>query len=174
MNSTAALLHWGAAVPMWYQSLVAFFAVQFPYILIGIAALVILIVNWKNKTRLAWHLGELAIAALVARFFIDLIRIFIQTTRPNFALNFVPLIDPINELSFPSTHAALLSAVAFTAWRERTDIGVGLLVSAIVVGLARVFAGVHWPVDIVGGLIVGAVSAVLVHYVSLHISKKNS
>ena len=29
-------------------------------------------------------------------------------------------------------------------------------------GLARIFVGIHWPSDILGGLIIGAISAVIV------------
>jgi undecaprenyl-diphosphatase len=37
------------------------------------------------------------------------------------------------------------------------------MVFAILNGAARIAAGVHWPGDIIGGLVVGILSALLVH-----------
>jgi len=31
-------------------------------------------------------------------------------------------------------------------------------------GIARVYAGVHWPIDIVGGAVVGLLSAWFMHW----------
>ncbi len=65
--------------------------------------------------------------------------------------------------SFPSEHAAIAFAVAGVAiWWRRTLGGVCLAL-AVLVGFARVYVGVHWPLDIVASagmsLLVGAVLA---------------
>ena len=60
---------------------------------------------------------------------------------------------------FPSDHSALGAAVAVVVafWRRR--LGLLLLVVALLVGAARVLAGVHHVPDVVGGALIGAVSA---------------
>jgi undecaprenyl-diphosphatase len=92
--------------------------------------------------------------------------------RPYVALTFAPLIEPVHEYSFPSGHVAVLSALAFTAWRRRPAAGAALFAGAIIVGVARVLAGVHWPIDILGGMAVGAISALLTHLLVEYFSKK--
>ena len=39
------------------------------------------------------------------------------------------------------------------------------LIATLAVGLARVITGVHWPSDILGGIIVGALSFSAVYFV---------
>lgn len=60
---------------------------------------------------------------------------------------------------FPSTHASVMFAVAiFMAWRPRlraAAVWVALL--ALATGLARIYLGVHFPFDVLGGLAVGVV-----------------
>jgi undecaprenyl-diphosphatase len=58
--------------------------------------------------------------------------------------------------SFPSTHAAnSAAAAAVFAWAapRLSALGVGL---ALVVGISRVYLGVHWPTDVMAGWLLGA------------------
>jgi undecaprenyl-diphosphatase len=65
--------------------------------------------------------------------------------------------------SLPSDHATAAFAVAFAigvfvSWRW----GVALSVLATMIGFARVWAGVHYPADIVAGAVIGAGSVLIV------------
>ena len=63
--------------------------------------------------------------------------------------------------SFPSDHAVLTWSVGFTmlmAPRYR-KVGILLSVAGVAVAWARVYIGVHFPVDMLGALVVAAVSA---------------
>lgn len=72
------------------------------------------------------------------------------------------LIGPaLSQTSFPSGHsvaAALWCGVliAHTRWIEVRWL---LLVLAILVGLSRVAVGVHWPLDVLAGMTIGALAA---------------
>jgi undecaprenyl-diphosphatase len=63
--------------------------------------------------------------------------------------------------SFPSDHAVLTWSVAFTMLMESRlrKIGILLSVAGLAVAWARVYIGVHFPVDMLGALVVAAVSA---------------
>lgn len=62
--------------------------------------------------------------------------------------------------SFPSDHATLGFSLAFGLWLAGyKKLGWFLLVWTVVFSLARVIVGVHFPLDIVAGLIVGGLMA---------------
>lgn len=66
--------------------------------------------------------------------------------------------------AFPSDHTTAAAAIAFgllffTRFRKT---GLLTLVLACLIGFARIFVGIHWPLDIAGGLLTSLVGAALV------------
>lgn len=72
------------------------------------------------------------------------------------------------ETSFPSDHATILFAIALGMIRARGGRlwSFALLASALAVAWARVYLGVHWPMDMVGSFAVALGAAALVGRVS--------
>ena len=64
--------------------------------------------------------------------------------------------------SFPSDHATAAFAIAFAILFFSRRAGIVFLVAATAIALSRVFAGVHYPSDILGGAVVGLGSAAIV------------
>ncbi|QCR35805.1 undecaprenyl-diphosphate phosphatase [Nissabacter sp. SGAir0207] len=60
--------------------------------------------------------------------------------------------------SFPSNHGTVIFtfALAFLSW-HRPWSGAVLMVVACAIAWSRVYLGVHWPLDMVGGLLAGGV-----------------
>ncbi len=75
------------------------------------------------------------------------------------------LIHHIPETSFPSGHTTFTLSIALMLVYFRKTRKSGLVLSALgfVVGLARVFCGVHFPLDIVGSAAVALVSSFLIY-----------
>lgn len=138
-----------------------FLAAYLPYLFIlGSLIFVFLFEGWKERVLV---FSEMLMAAMLSRGIItELIRFLYHSPRPFEKLGFPPLINE-SGYSFPSGHAALLFAVATTIFYLSRRLGIGYLIFAFVNGLARIFVGVHWPFDVIGGLVVGIVSAVLIH-----------
>jgi undecaprenyl-diphosphatase len=65
--------------------------------------------------------------------------------------------------SFPSGHAAGSFAAAMTITRLWPAGRVAIWVLAILVSLSRIYVGVHYPLDVIGGAILGLASAWIAH-----------
>lgn len=91
----------------------------------------------------------------------ELIRYLYYRPRPFLALNFTALINGYHTAAFPSGHAAFYFALAGVVYLLNKKWGQYFIGAAAVMGLARVFVGVHWPLDIVAGAIVGFLSVYL-------------
>ena len=61
--------------------------------------------------------------------------------------------------SFPSGHATAAFAIACAVLPDRPVLGLLLLIAAFLVSAGRVMVGVHYPLDVVGGAILGALVA---------------
>ncbi len=65
------------------------------------------------------------------------------------------LIPPLSDPSFPSDHALAAFAIAGAlAWTHRR-LGAGLGALGILLAFARVFVGTHYPLDVIGGAVLG-------------------
>ena len=69
-----------------------------------------------------------------------------------------PSADP----SFPSDHAAAAFAIAFAVLAFSRRAGALFLVAATLIGVSRIALGMHYPSDVVAGMLVGFASAALV------------
>lgn len=115
------------------------------------------IIDGRVKKETALH-GLLA--AVVAWVVTDVIKYFYFDPRP-FMLNHLPIftLTVPTDNSFPSGHTATAFAIAITVWLHNRKIGTAFVITAIVIGVARVWANVHYPIDIVGGAILGSAIA---------------
>ncbi|TLZ40979.1 MAG: phosphatase PAP2 family protein [Methanobacteriota archaeon] len=69
--------------------------------------------------------------------------------------------------SFPSGHASRTFALAgFVFLRFRWRAGVPALAFATLVGYSRIYLGLHWPTDVLGGAFLGVAVALLVEVMS--------
>ncbi len=113
---------------------------------------------------LAWKKGErehvmgyclALVAALVARYGIaSLIRHFWHRARPFSALN-IPHLVADSAYSFPSGHTIFMFALATVILHFNKKFGWALMATGLLIGAARVAAGVHYPSDILGGIVLG-------------------
>ena len=70
-----------------------------------------------------------------------------------------------HDWSFPSDHAILAGAVTLTLFYVSNRLGFISLAFALIMAFARVYVGVHYPQDVVVGLIEGAAIAALLRFV---------
>lgn len=69
------------------------------------------------------------------------------------------LAAPSPDPSFPSDHAAAAFAIAFAVLAFSRRIGIVFLALATLIGLSRVALGLHYPSDVLAGMLVGWLAA---------------
>ena len=68
--------------------------------------------------------------------------------------------------SFPSQHTLTIAVIAFTyLMAGYRAIGIVGLLVGVIVGLARVYVGVHFPFDVIGSFVIGFLLVVSTNYV---------
>jgi undecaprenyl-diphosphatase len=144
-----------------FDSLVAIFT-NFSPVIFG--ALFLLCFFWRRGQSdairrtviLSGLSGLLALGAVVA------IASVFYRARPFIALpSEVHLLIPhAVDSSFPSDHATASAAFAVGMWHAPSRPARWIFtVTALMVGLSRLVAGVHWPSDILGSFLLGAICA---------------
>lgn len=82
------------------------------------------------------------------------------------------LVPRPNGDSFPSGHTCSAFAAAFALWLERKRLGIAALVLAGFIGFTRLYLYVHFPTDVLGGVILGCVLGAMGAYVVNILAKK--
>ncbi len=143
--------------------LAVFFAEYSGYLLVIIV--LVLIFSGKKAKNNIFNLAFVSLILLLSRgIFTETIRFFYFRIRPFAKLAFMPLItESADKASFPSGHATGYFALAFSLYflgYKRWS----LIFTAvcILMGIARVFCGVHWSLDILSGIIVAFISSYIV------------
>jgi undecaprenyl-diphosphatase len=72
------------------------------------------------------------------------------------------LLAPSPDPSFPSDHAIAAFAIAVSLLLANRRAGIAALIVGVVLCIARVAAGTHYPSDVIGGALIGSAAALLV------------
>ncbi len=143
-----------------------FLAEYLPYLLV--CALLVIIFYESNWRKRLYDLLFVSAVAILSRGFITtVIRFFYHRERPFVAMpdSTIKLIEKSPEASFPSGHAILFFALVMAIYYIRPKYFPYFLIGAALIGLARIFVGVHYPLDIIAGAALGAFSGYIVHRV---------
>jgi len=122
----------------------------------------------RRNRSLAWPLVITIVVSGLA--VAQLTKELLTRERPSL-LNFAVPQEGWRFDSFPSGHTSTSFGVAILLWLLTADQpgkrwwGPGATVLALAVGISRVYRGVHWPTDVVGGIFAGAFSATLVYLI---------
>jgi undecaprenyl-diphosphatase len=138
---------------------------KFTWIPLYIAVLYVIIERWKKD-------GVIAVLAIVLCLIIadqlssHLIKELVHRLRPSHAPDLKGLVHLVRDYTggafgFVSSHAAnsvgfaMLTVLIF----KRSSYSIAISFWAFLVGYSRVYIGVHYPFDVIGGVLVGLFSA---------------
>lgn len=131
-----------------------------PVVLLGAYALMFKI---PNKHKLESY-KRILLAGLTAYLFAKIIGFFYQPSglRPFELLGTVAGASYLNNPGFPSDHMLFVTAIAFAVWFETKNRIISLILAILVVmiGLGRVLALVHTPLDVIGGALIALAGSV--------------
>jgi membrane-associated phospholipid phosphatase len=121
-------------------------------------AILVSILCWLSRKRKT--ITPFIIALIGTEITVELLKILIRRPRP-IGASFLE-----TSYSFPSGHAAISVAlygfIAFLLWkRSKSQLKRGMILAValllmLFIGFSRVYLGVHFPTDVLGGYMVGA------------------
>ncbi len=92
--------------------------------------------------------------------------------RPFVTEHVKPLIPHAADNGFPSDHALLTGTLTAITYFFKKNIANIMLALTVIIGIARVLAKVHSPLDIAGGWIFGIIGSVAGYYLARYIVTK--
>ena len=158
------------------DKLIVFFAVYFPFIVVILAGLFLLfhlpaqagheVLKAENPFRVFLEKKKeilvVFFSSFLAYFLSSILKFLFHTARPFLALPNISSLFSESSFAFPSGHSAFFAALAFSIFFLHKRAGYIFMFFALLIGLARIMAGVHFPIDILGGFVLGALVAYFV------------
>lgn len=115
--------------------------------------IVLWVIDGKIKKETVIHA---VFSCFVAWSISELIKYGFPTLRPFQVQNLIPLTTTIpGDGAFPSSHTAVAFALSVTILKHDKKVGILYLIMAGLVGIARILAHVHYPIDIIAGAFLG-------------------
>ncbi len=144
-------------------------------ILISLAVIGYLLMDGKRGAAL-WVLVSVSGGAVIS----NLLKLAIERPRPDLVARLVE----VNTTSFPSGHATLAAVTYLTLGallsrveaRRRAKIYVLTVAVAltVLIGVSRIYLGVHWPTDVLAGWCIGAAWAMLCWRIALALQRSGT
>ena len=126
---------------------------------VWIAIALVLAVVWRRWGVLLLTVAAVAIADLAARGLKTVVDVERPSTR--YAVP-KPLVARPHDHSFPSGHTATSFAAATMLTMFAPRLAPAWFVLALAIGYSSVYVGVHFPLDVVGGAVLGVIVALAV------------
>ena len=82
------------------------------------------------------------------------------------------LVKNPSDYSFPSGHSMNSFTAAVTIWFYHKKVGAAAIAVATLIAFSRLYVGVHYPTDVLGGMFVGIFSSCLVLWIGKKRTKK--
>ena len=154
---------------VFFNGLIVFLADDLPYIFIGAAGVFYYGVFEFPEAHLDFikknkKIITVFFAGVTAWVLSVVLKILIHAERPFVVLPDVFPLFPETGFAFPSSHAAVFMALAVSIFFTHKKVGYIFIFFALLIGLARIIAGVHFPIDILGGFVLGLAAGALVAY----------
>lgn len=139
-----------------------FIARDLVYIVFAVAFVCLGILLYKEQRKPVIYFFVTLVTSFILLQLMSLLNV---DHRPFMDHHLTQLVPHAPGKSFPSDHTTVSTAIAigtlfFTKFKKT---GVLLLLGAMSIGFSRIFVGVHYPADILGGLFTGVLGGCIVY-----------
>lgn len=117
----------------------------------------------QDLTSKKAYVAKLVVGGIFALIFAEIARKIYYDPRPFVVGHFTPYFSHGTDNGFVSDHTLFASFLAFSAWVYSRKASLALLALAILIGAARVIAGVHHWADIISAIAISLLAAYLAH-----------
>ena len=122
--------------------------------------------GWADQAMRERHQRGVMLAGIglgIASAAVKIVNVFYFRPRPFDSFDVDLLFYPPTDSSFPSNPVAIVVAMAAGVWMANKRIGTAMYIVAFLFGISRVYAGVFYPLDVLGGALIGVVATYLVY-----------
>jgi membrane-associated phospholipid phosphatase len=166
MNWESSLVHhlntWGVN----HQAFVKFIANDFVYIAVIIGLLTFLYDQIRYSTKpffsplnirvlITDSLLNIAFPVGISAIFSEIISKSVNRARPFVTDHATNFLNHANDGGMPSHHMVFIVALGFCVVNFHRNIGIIILLMAVISGVGRLAAGIHYPTDLVVGIALG-------------------
>jgi len=141
---------------------------NFKVFLVILAGLILWKGKWPLRITILLSLISLAISSSLS----EILKETVCRIRPCWLIeNTRLLIGGSNSYSFPSSHASSMFAVVSVLvyrLKDKKWLNTFLILLAALVSYSRIYVGVHYPLDVLGGIIIGILTGTGVLYLHKH------
>lgn len=130
---------------------------------LGVIALILLLFLFFDKRKGKKIAILLLIGAVLSVIFVWSIKYSILRPRPYTVIPNVVLLGIESDSSFPSGHSVNSAYMAYILAKECNN--KYFLIIPILVGLSRIYMGVHYPSDVLCGILLGILIAIISEYI---------
>jgi len=125
---------------------------------------------WIPALALTWILGYrrtsrvMFLSFVLSVVFGEAVKHALFIPRPPQVLGIEPLVPSDLDSSYPSGHALIAGTGAYASLELPNYLKIPLLAEAILVSYGRIYVGLHWPLDVVAGWLLGIGNVELVKH----------
>lgn len=100
----------------------------------------------------------LILSLIVSYLIIQLIKLGVMRPRPYDTLSSLVVIGHEFDYSFPSGHTANMTVLSYILGKEYGHLKL-FMIFPVIIAITRLYLGVHYPSDVIGGFIIGLILA---------------